>query len=306
MREIVDYSLKEWARMDPLKYAFKECRNRIVQSVYNRTGLSRTNAAIEACKRKQNNLLLISVLFETPWIADWLCRAVKMNLENVSLVLFDNSRSDAARLQNKLICDGHGVQYVALPKLKLRNVNWSHSSALQWIFINFIYKIRPDRFAFIDHDLIPFDRVDLSACVDEQPFYGLLRPGGKNEKKHEAWSLWAGYSVFNYKKIGFRKLDFLYNFSMGLDTGGSNYEVLYREFDKSSLIFSSVHSQDLILPDGSEIKGIQVIDNKWFHVGSVSYAGGNRSKQEYWSALDSALTSGSRWTSLVSSSYRTW
>ncbi len=306
MRKITEYHLEEWSRLDPLKYAFKEFRNRVVQAIYNRIGANGVNNTLEACKRNQNNILVMVILFETPWVADWLCRSVQNNLINANVVLFDNSRTADARAKNKNICEAHKMLYVALPRLPIWNVNWSHSAAMQWIYSNFIRILRPAKFAFIDHDMIPFNRIDLSDRVDGQPFYGLLRPGGKNEKCPGAWSLWAGYCVFNYKEIKYQKLDFLYNFSMGLDTGGGNFELLYNKYNKASMSFSPVFSQTIDVPGFGLMDELQIIDGKWIHLGSVSYAGKARSKQDYWRALDSALASGVNFESMLVSSQRTW
>jgi hypothetical protein len=306
MRRIGDYTAKEWLKFDPIKYGLKEARNRFVQLIYNRVGSLGVEATIDMLAKNHKDILVMAILFETPWIADWLCRSVKKNLVNADLVLFDNSRTVAARIKNKEICEAYHVSYVALPRLPIWNVNWSHSSAMQWIFFNFVRILKPNKFAFIDHDMIPFDRVDLAACVDSQPFYGLLRPGGRNEKFLGAWSLWAGFCVFNYKYLEYQDLDFLYNFSMGLDTGGGNYELLYKKFSKEDMLFSPVYEQSINIPNQRVMDGLQVIDGKWIHVGSVSYGGTDKKKQDYWRGLDAALTSGIGWDSILVSSQRTW
>ena len=51
----------------------------------------------------------------------------------------------------------------------------------------------------------------------------------------ERWFLWAGFCLFHYAAVADRMLDFRQDWFIGLDTGGANWELLYRHADITRL-----------------------------------------------------------------------
>ena len=49
------------------------------------------------------------------------------------------------------------------------------------------------------------------------------------------WFLWAGYCTFRYDAVKDKPLDFGQDWFVGLDTGGANWDVLYRHVDRAAL-----------------------------------------------------------------------
>ena len=100
---------------------------------------------------------------------------------------------------------------------------------MNWTWHNILRPGNPRAFGFIDDDLFPTASDDLFAPLDTQEFFGLVR-----EVDHR-WFLWAGFCTFRFDAVKDKPLDFGQDWFMGLDTGGANWDVLYRSVDLSAL-----------------------------------------------------------------------
>ncbi len=90
--------------------------------------------------------------------------------------------------------------------------------AMTWVFHRIIKKIEPNWFGFIDHDMYPIRPVNVEGLIPvNQSTYGLLNDAPRY------WNLWAGYCFFKYTHVSGLPLNFLYDFSRGIDTGGRNW-----------------------------------------------------------------------------------
>jgi hypothetical protein len=168
--------------------------------------------------------------------------------------------------------------------------------AVQWCFENIIRAVKPALFSFIDHDLIPANPINFEQTIKEQPFYGVL---WKSEKT-SAWQLWAGYCVFSYKAISQYKLNFLYDFSNGLDTGGRNYQTLYQYFDKEGLCFSENVLADFSGSSSVEKHRMQIIDDCWIHMGGAGHLKSFDSRYEVFKQQMQALDQHPNWSVMSS------
>jgi hypothetical protein len=218
----------------------------------------------------------------------------KKNLKNTTMLVFDNSRDFAARKKILSVCKKNKTIYFSLPKYTTTHVNRSHGMAMSWIYTNVILAIRPKVFAFIDHDLIPIRPVNLYSLIQKQPFYG--RETGK---KSDFWSLWAGYCVFDFKHLINKKINFLYDFSRNLDTGGRNWGALYSQFEKKVIAFANSTHKTVYLPTFKEGAMVQFIDDKWIHIGSISYNNNFEQKFKFFKALAKEIDINPRWSQLI-------
>ena len=234
--------------------------------------------------------IAIVVAFEQPWALDWLLKMAKKNFRKTSILVFDNSRSSAMKSKIKLACIKNKTYYFPLPKYRTYHVNRSHGMALCWIYSNVVKMIQPKIFGFIDHDLIPIKQIDFNKIIRDQPFYGR-----KTGNKEGFWSLWAGYSLFNFKYLIDKKVNFLYDFSKGLDTGGRNWNPLYENYPKKKLSFASLYSKTIFLPKFKNGMEVQFIDDKWLHIGSISYNNNFDKRFDFFKALSKKLALDSIW-----------
>ena len=297
MLKLSEFSIKDWLKLRPLDVAFKQVRNDVWLKYY----LNQKPAELEQFLADNRYLtgknIAIVVAFEQPWALNWLLQMAKKNLVNTNVLVFDNSHKASTRGELEAVCKKNGVPYLALPMNRTKHVNRSHGMAMSWIYDNVITKIQPKLFAFIDHDLIPVSEVDFEERLANQPFFG--RAGGKLP---QYWSLWAGYCIFDFAFTKNKPLNFLYDFSRLLDTGGRNWGGIYSQFDKAQIRFASRTYKDLTLPTVESYTNVEFIDECWIHMGSISYNDGFRNKLDFFETLANALMQDANWSRLVVSS----
>jgi hypothetical protein len=164
---------------------------------------------------------------------------------------------------------------------------------MTWVFYNVVRAIQPRLFAFLDHDLIPVEKISLAERLAGQPFYG-------NERiKTWCWSLWAGYCMYDFASVMNLPLNFLYDFSQKLDTGGRNWSCLYQHYDRHQLRLSTSGFINVKDPITAEMRRLEMVDHSWFHISGIGYNDGFRSKLQFCEHLAHGLDQGKSWSALV-------
>lgn len=292
MRDLSRFSASEWLRFVPFNYAFKLTRNDVGLAIYKMLRPKSLDKFLMETKRLENRNVGLVVAFEQPWALDWLLRMSQRNITDSAVLVFDNSRRAAARLEIESVCRTRGIPYLALPANPTRHVNRSHGMAMTWIFHNIVRAIKPRMFAFLDHDLIPVGKMELSERLGDQPFFGMLKTSPW------AWQLWAGYCLFDFSAVAGLPMNFLYDFSQKLDTGARNWSCLYRNYDRNRLRFASSRNAEVRDPATGMSRTMQVVDDRWLHIGSISYNDNFRSKAHFCEHLAHALDQGISWPQL--------
>jgi len=298
MKELSRYRVNEWVALKPFIHRFRALRNKLLLFFYMR---KKTNGCAEVIEklRHSDEFIVVTIAFEQVEVIDWLAFFFNKNVDDGILLVADNSRDHAKASKIKEICLSYQVSYVRLPSNGTRHVNRSHSMAMEWVYRKLIKILDPDFFGFIDHDLIPVAQVGLKKKIQHQDFYGLLRPGGENHEDPDAWSLWAGYCFFNNAKLRKRGFSFMYDFSRGLDTGGGNYEKIYRNYSRDAIQFCPLYGNVLSVPELGQVREVQQIDEEWYHIGSVSYNNNIENKIDAIKCIRNALEQGLTWDDLV-------
>ena len=274
MKNWGDFSLADWRTLAPIRQCVKQARNDAVLSWYDRSTAADERAFIARCKEFSRRNFIAVVAFEQPVVIEWLLEFSRNRLTDVVLLVFDNSRHSDNRERIRTLCLASDVPYLALPSIHIRHPNRSHGLAMTWIYRHLITKLEPAWFGFLDHDMIPVRPIGLNARLDSQDCYGLLNDG------HGCWNLWAGYCFFAFSKVANLPMNFLYDFSRGLDTGGRNWDCLYRTLDRSRLAFARSRNVEVSF-DGRQPAGtVLLIDDSWFHLGGVGYGDPFRARRE--------------------------
>jgi len=279
-------------RFAPFEVAFKQARNDAWLAIYKKIRPKALDSFLAETQRFGNQSVALVIAFEQPRALDWLLRMAQRNLTDTAVLVFDNSRRAAARLDIERVCRDRGVPYLALPVNRTRHVNRSHGMAMTWVYHNVVRAIRPRLFAFIDHDLIPVRTSELSERLADQPFYGKLRASAW------AWQLWAGYCLFDFSTVAGLPMNFLYDFSQKLDTGGRNWDCLYRNYDRERLRFAGSRYADVRDPVTGVSQSVEIVDDRWLHIGSIGYNDNFRSKSQFCENLAHAMDGGAPWTQL--------
>jgi hypothetical protein len=166
--------------------------------------------------------------------------------------------------------------------------------AMTWVFHRIIKKIQPNWFGFLDHDMYPVRPVNVESLIPvNQLTYGLLNDAPRY------WNLWAGYCFFKYTHVSGLPLNFLYDFSRGIDTGGRNWPYLYAFMNKSLQQFATVSYESLKFRSNSS-GNIQLIDNAWIHIGGVGYGDNYQMKQALHASIVQHLLAGLSFVDLQS------
>jgi hypothetical protein len=281
------FTRAEWLTLHPLGHAWRRLRNDALLAVYRRQRPPELADWLAALAPLRGRDVALVVAFEQPWALDWQLAMAKLHLPGVAVLVFDNSRTPAARQQIREVCSRHATPYLALPRYRTRHVNRSHGMAMSWIYANVVRSVQPRIFGFLDHDLIPVQPVDLASMLRAQAVFGML-----NDGKPGHWNLWAGYCFFRFEDTLGKPLNFLYDFSRGLDTGGRNWKTLYRFLDRKRLRFAPREFVELTVPALGASRPVEVIDKAWVHIGGVGYNDNFKTKFTWFDGLRSALRAG--------------
>jgi hypothetical protein len=285
MRDLNQFSPGDWLRLLPLRHAVKQGRNDVWLAGYKLLRARGFDAFMRQAGRCKGGNVALVIAFEQPWALDWLLKMAEGSLVNTTVLVFDNSRRAAARREIEQVCRQRGTPYLGLPANPTRHGNRSHGMAMSWVYDNVIRRLEPRMFGFIDHDMIPARPVELAERLGNQPFFGMQVPSPWG------WQLWAGYCLFDYASVAGLPLNFLYDFSRGLDTGGRNWRCLYRHHDRTRLRFASSRLEQVCSPVSGECVPMQVLDDRWLHIGGVGHLQTAQSRFQFCMKLaDEGLT----------------
>jgi hypothetical protein len=293
MRDLCDFSVKEWLRLRPFVYGLKQMRNDLVQGAFLKARPENWENFLRDNEHFKGKNILQIVAFEQPEVLDFSIKMGTRNLIDASLLVFDNSRSPEGRAKIELVCRKHNVPYLSLPPNPSRHANRSHGMAMTWIWENVVKALRPTISGFIDHDLFPLEKLNPAETLQGQPFYGVPMVGRKE------WSLWAGYCLYDFNSVNALPFNFLNDFSRGLDTGGRNWNRVYKNHDRRQLKFASWQVFDLLGTSSNSLQRIEIIDGCWMHLAGVSYRKDHPEKSEIYQRIKELLDGGANWPQLV-------
>jgi hypothetical protein len=294
MKKISEHSFLELLRLEPIRAILKQIRNDVLLFLYKKKSVKNEALFIAELKKYKDKNLLVVIAFEQPKVLEWLFSLSKRNLRDFQLVIFDNSRDVASRARISQVCQIYNVPYLGLPFNYSHHPNRSHGMAMTWVFHRIIKRIEPSWFGFLDHDMYPVRPVSIESLIPVNQFtYGLINDAPRY------WNLWAGYCFFKCAHVSGLPLNFLYDFSRGIDTGGRNWPYLYASMNKSLQQFATVSYESLKFGLNSSAN-IQLVDNAWIHVGGVGYGDNYQMKQALHASIVQHLLAGLSFVDLQS------
>ena len=281
MRSLNEFSALEWLQLLPVQHALKQLRNDAWLAIYKNIRPDTLSRFLAEHKDLENKNIALVIAFEQPWALNWLLQMAAKNLSDTAVLVFDNSRNQSKRIEIERVCTKNRAAYLALPANPTRHVNRSHGMAMTWVYHNVVRALNPRIFGFIDHDLIPVRKVSIAEKLTGQPVYGLL-----NANKFGFWSLWAGYCFFDYAETKSKSINFLYDFSRNLDTGGRNWKRLYRHLDRRKLRAATFENVSTKVPSLENPRMVQFVDQNWLHIGGISYSYNSPENIEFFKQLE--------------------
>jgi hypothetical protein len=287
MRHANQFTAGEWLRLHPLQQALKQVRNDALLARYLRARPKELAPFLAANSKLAGEPVALVIAFEQTWTLDWLLAAAARQMPGTTILVADNSREQPARDAVAAVCARHRTPYFPLPPYRTRHANRSHGMAMSWVFHHLVRNLRPSLFAFLDHDLIPIAPIDFVQRLGSQPVFGM-----PNEGRFGCWSLWAGYCLYRFDKVRELPLNFLYDFSRGLDTGGRNWNPLYSRIDRDKLRFATRELPEVQPSPAEAPRQVELVDGRWIHVGGVSYNDNTATKAGFFQAVRAALDAG--------------
>jgi hypothetical protein len=292
MRKLEHYSMGEWFTWKPLDHLLIEVCNDALQLGFRKRKPKVLERFIQDCGHLEGSDIGLVIAYEQPWSLNWLLKMAARHLASGTLLVFDNSRWMKSRVKIERVCRDNGVPYLGLPFSPTPHPNRSHGMAMTYVFYNVVLTLKPRTFTFIDHDLIPMARIELGRALGDQPFYGLP------DDSKWAWSLWAGYCSYDYSSVCHLPLNFLNDFSNGLDTGGRNWPLLYRNYQRSRVRFGTLHKTDVTDPFSGTTHPVDVVDKNWIHLGGASYSSKFLEMTDFYERIAQATEEGATLSSL--------
>jgi hypothetical protein len=233
---LIDYRLNDWLHLRPVLHRMKSMRYGMVDRRFR--GLApRVGDVRELGRLVRGRRVLISVAFTDPQMIAWQAPLVQHYVPDTLYVVADNTPDDGQAAAIQEVAQRFGAPYVRLPPNPTNSASRSHGLALNWIWHQIVRPHAPTMFGFLDDDMFPTATNDPFASLSHQDFFGVVRPGVSTRAVNAEgrWFLWAGFSMFRFDAVRDKPLDFSQDWFLGLDTGGANWQVLYRHVDRSSI-----------------------------------------------------------------------
>ncbi len=227
-KSFAEYSVDDWRHLRPVTHAVKSLRYHAIDRDYRRKPARAGDTAAMA-RSIRGRGVLITIAFSDPALIRWQTRLVGHYVPSVRHIVVDNSTADDAAEEIRRIAGAEN--YLRAPENPWSGVaaSRSHGIVLNWAWHNLIRPGQPEAFGFLDHDIFPTASDDPFAPLATQDIYGVARTVGRR------WFLWAGFCLFRFAAVKDTPLDFGQDWFAGLDTGGGNWNVLYKRIDIATL-----------------------------------------------------------------------
>lgn len=237
---LTEYDWNDWLHARPLTHALKTRRYRAIDRAF--TALpARVAPPASLLRALKDRRVLVSIAFSDPQSIEWQTQLIRLYVGDIVHIVADNSSDDSKAAQIASVCAEQNIPYLRLPANPWHAPSRSHGLALNWVWRNLIRPGAPKTFGFLDDDIYPTAASDPFAALATQDWFGVVRPEyvppGKPEPmgRPMRWFLWAGFSMFRFAGVRDKPLDFSQDWFQRLDTGGANWEVLYRHTPRSQV-----------------------------------------------------------------------
>lgn len=154
-------------------------------------------------------------------------------LDKFCYIVVDNSTDNEASKSIYNYCKNHNIVYLRLENNPYNGIDpsRSHGIALNWAYRNLIKKSNAKYFGTVDHDIYPIRKTQIVKLIKENNVWGHY------QQRKLGWYLWPGFSFFDKSIIIDKKVNFLP--APGIDTGGSNWESIYKYINKNAIKWPS-------------------------------------------------------------------
>ena len=274
---------------NPVVRSLKNLRNQQVDRYFRAKNVPGTGQFVAALADDLNTTkgaegVCFTIAYNTPWAIAFIASRWRQYCSDMVLAVVDNSSSPEKSREIEQICGDNQIRYLALPKNPEWNQNRSHGLALNWTFHNIVSAVKPPIFGFLDHDCFPFRKFSICKAMEGSKLYGYYKTSPTQPEK---WNLWAGYCFYRFDRVGHLPLNFIHRVEWGLDTGGSNWKIVYDNVAKDELC-KAEQTFDVSEYQGKTLQR-KILDNSFFHCGGASH-NGKYDEQSYFDHLIGRVT----------------
>ena len=220
---------------NPLTRWVKNQRNALINDRFKKRAADRIVVPSDWIPENRR-AVVFSIAFNKTVCVEVMIESWKLHARNTDLVIVDNSSKPQAREEIEALCAINNIPYIGLPKNPERNQNRSHALSMNWVYSNLVLKWRPRFFGFLDHDCFPFAAFDLNETKGDFSILGNKRY--PKIRKFNQWNLWAGFCFYRLNRIQKLNINFTHSIELNLDTGGGNYNPLYRYIRDGEVVFA--------------------------------------------------------------------
>lgn len=228
---------------------------------------------------------LFTVAFNNAEFIEYQIKALRKNfVYPYRYTVFDNSNNEENADEIKTVCKQYSCKYIRLPKQDTKiDVANSHGTALNWIWRKYMSQSSAAYFGILDHDIFPIKPFDLMPYIEGQEVFGYVRKSEKNVLiKQGRWYLWPGLTFFDGSYIKGKRLDFCPDWNHGLDTGGKNYFIIYKNIDVDKIKTTKPREVRIDSTCGAYWGGYEEFDCGWIHMWNGSgYTYSEKWKEKY-------------------------
>lgn len=220
--------------------------------------------------------------FGNDWFIEYQIRLLrKLLTPNQTIIVVDTNQNLSPAISEKLreTClrmSGENIHnkviYLKAPENHYQEQQHFDSTmklgtTLSWLFHNVVKRRQPTYFGFLDHDCFLFRHFDPRPYLDKKGMYGTV------SRNLPAWNLHVITNWFKLDYVEHLPLDFRASYKHQLDTGGANYDILYRDKKMEDYVLPHIGvrytEEDICRKDA--VQHHEIIDNKWFHVAATSH-----------------------------------
>ncbi len=217
------------------------------------------------------------VTFNNPFFVEYQIKTLRAFFRTPhNIIIVDNNNWLHEDCSKKVmeICSRENVIYLKAPDNYYQNStsfdpSMKLGTTMSWLFHNCIKVREPKYFGVLDHDCMLIKNIDIRSYLNQKGMYGRVCKSAISA----AFNLHVTTNFFRFDFVKELPLDFRASHRYQLDTGGANYDVLYKNHNLLDydlhLITHRYAEQDVNRKDS--VQHYEIIDRCWFHMAASSH-----------------------------------
>ena len=220
----------------------------------------------------QNECDVYVITFNNPFMVEYQVKTLrKLFKAPFNLIVVDNNNwlYPETSAQVLELCIRENVTYLKAPDNYYQNEDtfdptMKLGTTMNWIYTRCVRERKPKYFGILDHDCFLVRPFDIRPYLDQKGMYGRV----EMSKKDQAWTLHVVVNFFRFDFVQPYLLDFRASYEHQLDTGGANWDILYKNYNAADYMIDQWTRRfaDQDVNRRNLVQHYEVIDNVWYHM----------------------------------------